>query len=67
MVIASRYLDGAVSDDDDAMTAFGNWMFTQLVNKCFKGSYTDTLVMFRAFRTDLMERLGIERPLLKPK
>ncbi|MFC1678592.1 glycosyltransferase family 2 protein [Elusimicrobiota bacterium] len=59
MVIASRYRDGAKSDDDDKVTAFGNWMFTKIVNMFFGGSYTDTLVMLRAFRKDLPERLGM--------
>ena len=30
MVIASRYLPPAKSDDDDLMTAFGNWLFTHI-------------------------------------
>lgn len=53
MVIASRYLDGAKSEDDDAVTAFGNWMFTRMINLCFGGRYTDTLVMLRAWRKEL--------------
>ncbi len=57
MVIASRYLDGAKSEDDDFVTAFGNWMFTKIVNLLFGGNYTDSLVMFRAFRKDLPTRL----------
>lgn len=57
MVIASRYLPGAKSDDDDMVTAFGNWMFTKLVNLISGGKYTDTLVMFRAFRKDVVELL----------
>lgn len=59
IVIASRYLDGAKSYDDDIVTGFGNWMFTKMVNIFFKGSYTDTLVMFRAFKKDIFQRLNI--------
>src|SRR3990167_1589655 len=55
MVIASRYLPGARSEDDDVVTAFGNWIFTKAVNILFGGQYTDSLVMFRAFRRDLIE------------
>ena len=55
MVIASRYLPGAKSEDDDLVTAFGNWLFTKFVNVLFRGKYTDSLVMFRAFRKDLIE------------
>ena len=31
MVIASRYLGNARSDDDDWVTGFGNWFFTKTV------------------------------------
>ena len=61
MVIASRYKDGATSEDDDAMTAFGNCLFTRLINLLFGARYTDTLVMYRAFRTELLTSLGFDR------
>ena len=32
MVIVSRYLGKAKSDDDDLLTGFGNWLFTKTVN-----------------------------------
>ena len=50
MVIASRYLKGAKSYDDDRITSFGNWMFTTLINVLFGAHYTDSLVMYRAFK-----------------
>ncbi|MBL4844107.1 MAG: glycosyltransferase family 2 protein [Planctomycetes bacterium] len=50
LVVASRYADGARSDDDSPLTAFGNKMFTTLVNVMFRARYTDVLVGFRAFR-----------------
>ena len=34
MVIASRYLGRAKSEDDDFLTSFGNWLFTRTVNFC---------------------------------
>lgn len=55
MVIVSRYAGGAKSEDDDPVTKFGNWMFTTLINVLFGGNYTDTLVMFRAWRKELLE------------
>lgn len=61
MVIASRYLGGAKSEDDDAMTAFGNWMFTRLINLLFDGRYTDTLVGCRAFRREAMDKMGLRQ------
>jgi glycosyltransferase involved in cell wall biosynthesis len=61
MVIASRYLPGARSDDDDWLTAFGNWSFTTLINVLHGGHYTDAMVMFRAYRTKLFWDLGLDR------
>jgi glycosyltransferase involved in cell wall biosynthesis len=60
MVIASRYLPGAGSDDDDIATTFGNWMFTTTINVLFGGKYTDALVMLRAYRKSLVESLKID-------
>ena len=59
MVIASRYLPGAHSDDDTPITALGNWVFTRLINLLFGGHYTDAMVMYRAFRTPLYLELGL--------
>jgi len=53
MVIVSRYRDGAKSFDDDPVTAFGNWMFTRLINLLFGAHYTDSLVGFRAWKKEL--------------
>jgi len=61
MVIVSRYANGAKSEDDDLITGFGNWMFTRMTNFLFRAQYTDALVMFRAFRKDLIERLEIPK------
>lgn len=62
MVIVSRYLAGAKSDDDDVMTGFGNWLFTKIINVLFRGRYTDSLVMFRAFRKDIVDRVPPDVP-----
>lgn len=66
LVIASRYLDGARSQDDDWVTGFGNWLFRTVGNLLLrpKGSarMTDPLVMLRALRKDLPMRLGVDRP-----
>lgn len=62
MVIASRYLKGAKSYDDDFVTAFGNFMFTTIINICFGGKYTDTLVMLRAFKKNIVKKLNINVP-----
>lgn len=61
MVIVSRYAPGAHSEDDDALTAFGNWVGTRLINRLHGARYTDAMVMYRAYRTSLFSRLGLDR------
>jgi hypothetical protein len=61
MVIGSRYLDGAVSEDDDWVTAFGNWLFTRTVNFLYGAGYTDVMVIYRAFTKSLIYELGLDR------
>lgn len=60
MVVVSRYLDGAKSEDDDFVTAFGNWMFTAMVRVFFRAKFTDSLVMFRGFRKNLAYELELD-------
>ena len=59
MVIVSRYLSGAKSQDDDVVTAFGNWLFTRTVNFLHGGHYTDVMVIYRAYRTRIIYDLGL--------
>ncbi len=59
MVIASRYLNGARSEDDDALTRFGNWMFTNLINLLHGGHYTDAMGIYRAYSKSLFNELGL--------
>ena len=61
MVVASRYFEGAKSEDDDMMTAFGNWMFTTLINKLHGGRYTDAMGIYRAYRTSLFYELDLHK------
>lgn len=61
MVIASRYYNGAKSEDDDIVTAFGNWLFTKTVNVLHGGNYTDTMVIFRAYKTRLIYELELDK------
>lgn len=61
LVIASRYLGAAHSEDDDVVTRFGNWLFTTLVNLLFGGHYTDAFVIYRIYRTDLLWELELDR------
>ncbi len=63
MVIVSRYLGTAKSFDDDLITAFGNWFFRTSINFCFTRGlgwrYTDPMVIYRAVRRDVPERLDL--------
>jgi glycosyltransferase involved in cell wall biosynthesis len=61
LVIGSRYLGDAKSDDDDIVTAFGNWLFTKTVNILYKASYTDVMVIYRAFRKELIYNLDLDK------
>jgi glycosyltransferase involved in cell wall biosynthesis len=59
MVIVSRYLGPAHSDDDDAITGFGNWIYTFTVNVLFGGHYTDMMGIYRAYRTQIIKDLEL--------
>jgi glycosyltransferase involved in cell wall biosynthesis len=59
LVIGSRYAESAKSEDDDFVTAFGNWLFTRTVNLLHRGSYTDAMVIFRAFHKNLIYELDL--------
>jgi len=61
MVVASRYFQGAKSEDDDIMTAFGNWMFTTLINRLHGGHYTDAMGIYRAYRASLFYELDLHK------
>lgn len=61
MVVASRYAPGAKSEDDDAITGFGNWMFTSSINFLHHGPYTDAMGIYRAYRTKLFYELDLDK------
>jgi len=61
MVIVSRYLDGTKSEDDDIITAFGNWLFTKTVNLLYRATYTDVMVIFRIYKTQLIYDLDLDK------
>jgi glycosyltransferase involved in cell wall biosynthesis len=59
MVIASRYLNGAKSYDDDMITGFGNWLFTRSINLFHRARYTDAMVIYRIYRKSIIHQLGL--------
>lgn len=61
MVIASRYYGGIKSLDDDPVTAFGNWMFTSLINFLYGSHYLDAMGIYRAYRRELFHELGLDK------
>ena len=61
MVIVSRYAEGAKSYDDDAVTGFGNKLFTTLINLLHGGRYTDAMVIYRAYKKSLISNLDLDK------
>ena len=61
LVIGSRYLGSAKSEDDDIVTAFGNWLFTRTVNILHGGKYTDAMVILRAFKKSIIFDLDLDK------
>ena len=59
MVIVSRYLGAAKSEDDDAVTGFGNWLFTRTINFLHKANYTDAMVIYRAYKKSIIHDLRL--------
>lgn len=61
LIIGSRYLGNATSLDDDWLTAFGNWLFTNTINFLHGGKYTDALSIYRAFTKNLIYQLDLDK------
>jgi glycosyltransferase involved in cell wall biosynthesis len=61
MVIVSRYAQGAKSYDDDAVTGFGNWLFTNSINFFHGGHYTDAMVIYRIYHKNLIHALDLDK------
>ncbi|MDP8233447.1 MAG: glycosyltransferase family 2 protein [Candidatus Saelkia tenebricola] len=61
MVIVSRYAKDVKSYDDDVITAFGNWMFTSLINLLYGARYTDAMVIFRGWKSEIFKALDLDR------
>ena len=54
MVTVSRYLDHAVSEDDHAISAFGNWMFSRLMRPLARFHITDALNIYRGYSREII-------------
>lgn len=54
MVVVSRYLQHAVSEDDHAVSAFGNWMFSRLMRPLARFPITDALNIYRGYSRQIV-------------
>ena len=61
MVIVSRYAPGAKSYDDDIVTGFGNWLFTNSISFFHGFRYTDAMVIYRIYRKNLIQELDLDK------
>jgi glycosyltransferase involved in cell wall biosynthesis len=61
MVLASRYLGSAKSDDDTWLTGFGNWFFTGTINVLYRAHYTDAMGIFRAYKKSIIYDLDLHK------
>lgn len=61
MVIVSRYAPGARSYDDDAVTGFGNRLFTGSINLFHRAPYTDAMVIYRIYHKRLITELDLDK------
>ena len=66
LVVISRYLPPAKSEDDNIITAFGNFMFTKMISGLGPFPITDSLVMFRGFDISLIKYPEFEKILYGP-
>lgn len=55
MVIASRYLGDATSEDDTWASGWGNFVFTGLINVLFGGKYTDAMGIYRGYTRKVIQ------------
>ncbi len=61
MIIVSRYAGNAKSYDDNLLTALANKMFNLITNVLFRASYTDAMVIYRAYKRELIENLDLDK------
>ena len=57
LVCVSRYLGKARSLDDNLISAFGNWFFTNLINVLFKGKFTDVLGGYKLIKNEFFNKI----------
>jgi len=58
-VLASRFMEGAGSEDITRFRLFGNWVFCSLMNLFWHANFTDSCYGFRAFRREMLQKLEL--------
>lgn len=66
VVVVSRYLPPAKSEDDTLITAFGNWMFSVAIRFLGKFPITDSLTIYRGFRRDIVFQHDFQKYIVGP-
>lgn len=66
LVIVSRYLPPAKSYDDNLITALGNFLFSTIINLMGKPKITDSLGMYRGFKTSIIDLPEFKKFLVGP-
>lgn len=66
VVVVSRYLPPAKSEDDNIITAIGNKIFSIAIRLLGKLPITDSLTIYRAFRCDLINKYNFKNYLVGP-
>ena len=61
IVVASRYKNRMISEDDDFVSRLANKAFTVLINTLFATQCSDCLNMFKAFYKSHLYELGIDK------
>ncbi|MFH1462564.1 MAG: glycosyltransferase family 2 protein [bacterium] len=62
MVLASRYLPGAGSEDDTWLHCLGNKMFTFFCNVLYGVGISDSLYFFLAAKKEIFEKIKLKSP-----
>ena len=62
LVLASRYLPGAGSDDDTLLHYLGNKIFTWICNTIYRTNISDSLYFFFAAKKEIFEKFELKSP-----
>mgnify|MGYP001262414432 CR=1 FL=1 len=53
IVVVSRYLGEATSEDDTIISGFGNWMFSKMIRYLGKFPITDALTLYKGYKSSI--------------